>query len=216
MSTADTPICPGPRGGSPDGGPGLDFDFPILTYDATPAVYRDAAVTNLFYWNNVMHDVSFRYGFDEQAGNFQQTNHSGLGLGEERAAMLHTDDGLMEIAHGTWEGLLAREIHERDPDRLRAWRDAPHEVLMPGGESLQHVLDRAWPALERACAGLDADGTLHPMQQAFLDAQAFQCGFCAFRLKPEAVSGEINNVFSLMPGKIKLLTEHSQCIGLVL
>src|SRR5678815_793393 len=23
------------------------------------------------------------------------------------------------------------------------------------------------------------DGTLHPMQQAFLDAQAFQCGFCA-------------------------------------
>ncbi len=27
--------------------------------------------------------------------------------------------------------------------------------------------------------GLATDGTLHPMQQAFLDAQAFQCGFCA-------------------------------------
>jgi len=27
--------------------------------------------------------------------------------------------------------------------------------------------------------GLACDGTLHPMQQAFLDAQAFQCGFCA-------------------------------------
>ncbi|HET8819605.1 MAG TPA: histidine phosphatase family protein [Xanthomonadaceae bacterium] len=83
-----------------------------------------------------------------------------LALGEERAALLRTDDGLMEIAHGTWEGLLAREIHERDPDRLLAWRDAPHEVLMPGGESLQHVLDRAWPAFARACAGLDADATL--------------------------------------------------------
>jgi putative selenate reductase molybdopterin-binding subunit len=23
------------------------------------------------------------------------------------------------------------------------------------------------------------DGTLHPMQQAFLDAQSFQCGYCA-------------------------------------
>ena len=27
--------------------------------------------------------------------------------------------------------------------------------------------------------GLAPDGELHPMQQAFLDAQAFQCGFCA-------------------------------------
>jgi CO/xanthine dehydrogenase Mo-binding subunit/aerobic-type carbon monoxide dehydrogenase small subunit (CoxS/CutS family) len=27
--------------------------------------------------------------------------------------------------------------------------------------------------------GLARDGALHPMQQAFLDAQAFQCGFCA-------------------------------------
>ena len=27
--------------------------------------------------------------------------------------------------------------------------------------------------------GPRADGKLHPMQQAFLDAQAFQCGFCA-------------------------------------
>ena len=26
--------------------------------------------------------------------------------------------------------------------------------------------------------GLERDGQLHPMQQAFLDAQAFQCGFC--------------------------------------
>ena len=83
-----------------------------------------------------------------------------LALGEARAALLRTDAGLKEIAHGTWEGLLAGDIRERDPDRLLAWRDTPHEVLMPGGESLQHVLDRAWPAFERACDGLDADDTL--------------------------------------------------------
>ena len=83
-----------------------------------------------------------------------------LALGDERAALLRLDNGLMEIAHGTWEGLLAGEIRERDPERSVAWRDAPHEVLMPGGESLQHVLDRAWPALERACAGLGEADTL--------------------------------------------------------
>lgn len=81
-------------------------------------------------------------------------------LGPQRAAMLTTDDGLKEIAHGTWEGLLASEIRERDPQRLQAWRDTPHEVLMPEGESLQHVFDRAWPAFTRACDGLGAGDTL--------------------------------------------------------
>ena len=83
-----------------------------------------------------------------------------LALGRDRQSLLHTDAGLMEIAHGEWEGLLAHEIRERDPERLRAWRDAPHEVLMPQGESLQHVLDRAWPAFARACAGMANDHTL--------------------------------------------------------
>lgn len=81
-------------------------------------------------------------------------------LGPERVAMLTFDDGLKEIAHGTWEGLLASEIRERDPERLQAWRDAPHEVLMPQGESLQHVFDRAWPALARAADGLGEGDTL--------------------------------------------------------
>ena len=85
-----------------------------------------------------------------------------LALGEARAGMLSTDPGFMEIAHGDWEGMLAHEVYERDAERAQAWRDSPHEVLMPGpgGESLQHVLDRAWPALARACAGLAAADTL--------------------------------------------------------
>jgi probable phosphoglycerate mutase len=83
-----------------------------------------------------------------------------LALGEDRVGKLITDAGLMEIAHGTWEGLLAAEIRDRDPDRLLAWRHAPHEVLMPEGESLRHVADRAWPALERATEGLGPHETL--------------------------------------------------------
>ena len=82
-----------------------------------------------------------------------------LALGQ-RDLPLTLDPGLMEIAHGTWEGLLASEIRKADPERLRLWREAPHEVLMPEGESLQHVLDRAWPAFARATEGLGDDDTL--------------------------------------------------------
>ncbi len=79
-----------------------------------------------------------------------------LALGKARADMLLFDDGLLEIGHGSWEGLLTSEIAVRDPQRLAAWRQAPDSVQMPGpgGESLQQVQDRAWPALARACTGL--------------------------------------------------------------
>src|SRR5262245_44644485 len=69
-------------GSSPDGSGTLTFDFPLdLTQNA--ATYRPAAVTNLFYWNNIMHDVSYAYGFNEAAGNFQVNNYGKGGLGND-------------------------------------------------------------------------------------------------------------------------------------
>ena len=81
-------------------------------------------------------------------------------LGSVRAPMLAVDNGLMEIAHGSWEGKLAAEILAGDPARFQAWRDAPQTVHMPGGESLKQVLDRAWTALVEACEGLGEGETL--------------------------------------------------------
>lgn len=60
---------------SPSGGTALMFDFPYGGNSAQPATYIDAATTNLFYMNNVMHDVWYRYGFNEANGNFQQNNY---------------------------------------------------------------------------------------------------------------------------------------------
>ncbi len=63
-----------------DGGATLTFDHPI-DFSLPPTAWKDAAVTNLFYWNNIVHDVFYRYGFDEVSGNFQtnQYGHSGAG-----------------------------------------------------------------------------------------------------------------------------------------
>ncbi len=69
-------------GYSPDGGAGLNFDFP---YDSAVGVQGNlnSVITNLFYMNNMMHDIYAYYGFDEASGNFQETNYSGLGAGTD-------------------------------------------------------------------------------------------------------------------------------------
>jgi len=69
-------------GNEPDGGAGLVFDFP---YDALaePVTYTNAAVVNLFYWNNIMHDIAYAYGLTEASGNFQANNYGNGGLGND-------------------------------------------------------------------------------------------------------------------------------------
>ncbi|MDX2286947.1 MAG: T9SS-dependent M36 family metallopeptidase [Bacteroidia bacterium] len=69
-------------GYAPDGGPSLIFDFP-LDLSLSPVLNQDAAITNLFYWNNLTHDVWYQYGFDEVSGNFQQNNYGRGGLGSD-------------------------------------------------------------------------------------------------------------------------------------
>ena len=61
----------------PDGGAGLNFNA-VFDPARSPAQNANVAVTNLFYWNNVLHDVHYLYGFTPAAGNFQ-TNTYGLG-----------------------------------------------------------------------------------------------------------------------------------------
>ncbi len=65
-----------------DGGAALDFDFP-LNLNQAPSGYLDAAITNLFYMNNIMHDVWYHYGFDEASGNFQENNYGNGGVGSD-------------------------------------------------------------------------------------------------------------------------------------
>ncbi len=69
-------------GFSPDGGPTLDF-LPVWDAGMDPAAGAnlDVSIVNLFYGNNVMHDLTFQYGFDEAGGNFQGLNYSGMGAG---------------------------------------------------------------------------------------------------------------------------------------
>jgi PKD repeat protein len=67
-------------GSDPEGGPELRFSFSLNLAQA-PSTYRPAAVTNLFYWSNIVHDILYQYGFDEASGNFQVNNYGRGGAG---------------------------------------------------------------------------------------------------------------------------------------
>lgn len=65
-----------------EGGVSRIFDFPIdLTQNHT--TYKDAAVTNLFYMNNKIHDILYKFGFNEAWRNFQKTNFTTSGSGSD-------------------------------------------------------------------------------------------------------------------------------------
>ncbi len=61
----------------PAGSPFRVFDFPI-DFTMAPSAYQDAAVTQVFYYMNIIHDKLYGFGFDEASGNFQ-TDNFGLG-----------------------------------------------------------------------------------------------------------------------------------------
>lgn len=79
-------------GFSPDGGASLDFNLPINLNQA-PSAYQANAIINLFYANNRIHDILFEYGFDEASGNFQQTNYSNTGAGQDPVQAEAQDGG---------------------------------------------------------------------------------------------------------------------------
>src|ERR1051325_3560406 len=59
-----------------------DFTFPFST-TVDPRTQQAAVVTNLFYYNNIMHDFSYNLGFTETARNFQVDNFGRGGTGND-------------------------------------------------------------------------------------------------------------------------------------
>jgi len=72
---------------------------------------------------------------------------------------LTTLRGLVEIGHGLWEGCLESEIAEGWPQLLADWKRAPETVLMPEGESIQQVWERAMATWQRIVVSLAAGET---------------------------------------------------------
>lgn len=78
-----------------DGGSALQFDHLWSAADAPDsAENRKASIINNFYISNMMHDVSYQYGFDEASGNFQRSNFGKGGRGNDRVDVKNQANGV--------------------------------------------------------------------------------------------------------------------------
>ena len=85
---ADNVPDPGSR---PTGNPFRVFDC-SMDLTQQPVTYTNAAVVQLFYWCNWMHDKLYELGFTEATGNFQTDNFGRGGLGND-AVQADAQDG---------------------------------------------------------------------------------------------------------------------------
>jgi alpha-ribazole phosphatase len=60
---------------------------------------------------------------------------------------VQTLPGLEEIRYGAWEGMMAEDVTQQQPDAWRAWDEDPASNAPPGGESGVDVVRRALRAV---------------------------------------------------------------------
>lgn len=102
------------------------------------------AVQNLFYLNNLIHDILYRKGFDEAAGNFQQDNFGKGGKARDPVQAEAQDGG------GTDNANFATPADGRKPRmQMYLWTGAggTHEVLVSSGANYTAMGAEFGPAM---------------------------------------------------------------------
>jgi broad specificity phosphatase PhoE len=87
------------------------------------------------------------------SSNLGRARRFGEGIAAGSGAPLVVSAGLAEIQRGRWQGHSIAELTRERPDELAGFYDDPWNYDLHGGETDAHVLERAWPELERALAG---------------------------------------------------------------
>ena len=77
----------------------LNFNYAVDATKMDPADNIDAARVNAFYIANTVHDFLYRYGFTEEAFNFQQYNFNHGGEEGDRVLLSVQHEGLKNNAN---------------------------------------------------------------------------------------------------------------------
>ena len=151
--------------------PNLSFDFafdPLLQPGI--AVNRNAAITQLFYWNNIMHDISYQYGFDELSGNFQNSNQGRGGLQNDYVIADAQDGNSINNAD-----FATPADGSRPRMQMYLWRASPYKMIkinpptpfsgtiaaLEGAVSTANLLANTGPVTGNLVLYMDGAGDTH-------------------------------------------------------
>ncbi len=86
------------------------------------------------------------------ASDLRRAVETALFIAQPHGLTVQTDPGLREIHQGIFEGLSVTEIRTQHSELLEEWMAAPDRFVMPEGESLAQVQERAWASVQRIVA----------------------------------------------------------------
>ena len=87
------------------------------------------------------------------ASPLRRTMETAEPLARELGLAVIPAEGLMELDTGQMDGLAPEEMRQRYPEFMEQWRLGATWAAVPGGESLDHLQERAWRAVEEMAAG---------------------------------------------------------------
>ncbi|KMQ72685.1 T9SS-dependent M36 family metallopeptidase [Chryseobacterium koreense] len=191
-----------------DGGTNRLFDFPFVVNDTNGNL--NAAITNLFYMNNKMHDIFYSLGFTETAKNFQAYNFGRGGAQNDYVMAEAQDGGGTDNANFSTPGDGSRgrmQMYLWNPSVIqRLYYNAPAEAVNRETEAL--ISTTFGPAL--TATGVTADVKLSPVLDACTPLPAgslagkiglIERGTCEFQAKVQAAqnAGAIGAIIYSLP-----------------
>ena len=76
------------------------------------------------------------------ASPLERTRATAEAVAKPHRLGVQLEPAFREMGFGAWEGLTRDEVASRFPVEYAAWRDAPHTMIPPGGESVGAVVER--------------------------------------------------------------------------
>lgn len=67
------------------------------------------------------------------------------------------DEAFNNISLGRWQGVPKQEVQRDYPREWRIWQTEPEDLLIPDGETVEHVRQRAMAGLRRVLEGAEGD-----------------------------------------------------------